>query len=137
MEPKASLLVSFALAPSKNQMCKMECWNGTVYKFSVYLYYLSDVGKGSLAMSVLSESPSSTLGQLIFEKGVHPQRLEGLMGDFPHLRIVEVLIKCCCPQLSSLASPMGGGEEGEEGVEREGSVGRGGGGGVKRWGGGK
>ena len=59
--------------------------------------------KGSLILSVLKESPSQTLGRLIFEKGVHPHKLEGLMGDFPHLRIVEVLVKCCCPQIASHA----------------------------------
>ena len=62
------------------------------------------------------------LGRLIFEKGIHPQKLEGLMGDFPHLRIVEILIKCCCPQLPSAARPVEAGEleGGREGEEREG-----------------
>ena len=28
-------------------------------------------------------------------------RLEELMKDFGHLNVVEVLMKCCCPQLPS------------------------------------
>ena len=66
----------------------------------------ADIGKGSLVISVLKESPSRTLGRLIFERGLHPQKLEAMMGDFPHLRIVEVLVKCCCPLLPAQATPV-------------------------------
>ena len=57
-------------------------------------------------MSVLSESPSSTLGQLIFDKGVHPQRLEALMGISPTSglwRFDQVLLSTA----ADLASPHG------------------------------
>lgn len=58
-----------------------------------------DLNKGSLVLSVMRERPYQTLGRLIFERGILPQKLEGMMIDFPHLRIVEVLVKCCCPLL--------------------------------------
>ena len=61
---------------------------------------------------MLKESPTQTVGKLIFEKGVHPQKLEDLMRDFPHLKIVEVLIQCCCPKIPSRASPPSGGGRG-------------------------
>lgn len=57
--------------------------------------------KASLLLTLLQESPSEVLGRLVFEQGISPQRLEGLMYDFSHLRIVEVLVKCCCPRLPS------------------------------------
>ena len=41
------------------------------------------------------------LGRLIFEQGIKPSQLEDLMRDLPHLRFVEVLVKCCCPQIPS------------------------------------
>ena len=60
------------------------------------------------------------------------------MEDFPHLRIVEVLVKCCCPWIpSNIAAGTatiergrgkereGGGERGEGGREGEGREGGG------------
>ncbi len=48
------------------------------------------------------------LGWLMFDKSIKPQRLERVMSDvmpqFPQLRIVEVLVKCCCPRLPSSAT---------------------------------
>jgi len=40
------------------------------------------------------------LGRLIFEKGIPPSKLESMMGDFPHLPVVAVLVKCCCQEIS-------------------------------------
>ena len=64
----------------------------------------SDVNKEMLIVSVLREGPSQLLGWLVFEQGIQPLRLEAMMGDFPQLRIVDVLVKCCCPQLPSNAA---------------------------------
>lgn len=64
----------------------------------------SDVtSKEKLLISVLHEGPSQLLGRLVFEQGIQPQRLEAMMGDFPQLRIVDVLVKCCSPKLPSNA----------------------------------
>ena len=57
----------------------------------------------SFLLSVLPESPSHMLGRLVFEQSIKPHHLEGLMGEFPHLQIVEVLVKCCCPHVPSSA----------------------------------
>ena len=64
----------------------------------------SDANKEMLIMSVLREGPSQLLGWLVFEQGIQPHRLEAMMGDFPQLRIVDVLVKCCCPPLPSNAA---------------------------------
>ena len=64
----------------------------------------SDVNKEMLIVSVLREGPSQLLGWLVFEQGIQPQRLEAMMGDFPQLRIIDVLVKCCCPPLPSNAA---------------------------------
>ena len=64
----------------------------------------SDANKEMLIVSVLRDGPSQLLGWLVFEQGVKPHRLETMMGDFPQLRIVDVLVKCCCPQLPSNAA---------------------------------
>lgn len=84
-----------------------------VRQFSRYLVKLVDLlvnclgvsraeaSKDMLLISVLREGPSQLLGWLVFEQGILPQRLEAMMGDFPQLRIVDVLVKCCCPTLPS------------------------------------
>ena len=64
----------------------------------------SDANKEMLIVSVLREGPSQLLGWLVFEQGIQPHRLEAMMGDFPQLRIVDVLVKCCCPPLPSNAA---------------------------------
>ena len=64
----------------------------------------SDVNKETLLVSVLREGPSQLLGWLVFEQGIQPHRLEAVMGDFPQLSIVGVLVKCCCPPLPSNAA---------------------------------
>jgi hypothetical protein len=64
----------------------------------------SDVNKEMLIVSVLREGPSQLLGWLVFEQGIQPHRLEAVMGDFPQLSIVDVLVKCCCPPLPSNAA---------------------------------
>ena len=52
-------------------------------------------------LSVMKETPYRMLGCLIFERGIPPQKLEAMMNDFPHLQIVAILVKCCCPDVSS------------------------------------
>lgn len=64
----------------------------------------SNVNREMLIVSVLREGPSQLLGWLVFEQGIQPHRLEAMMGDFPQLRIVDVLVKCCCPPLPSNAA---------------------------------
>ena len=59
----------------------------------------SALSEASLLLSILQESPSRLLGRLVFEVGVAPQRLEELMHSFQHMHMMEVLVKCCCPQL--------------------------------------
>ena len=87
-----------------------------VRQFSRYLVKLVDLlvkclgvsksesHRDMLLISVLREGPSHLLGWLVFEQGIQPQRLETMMADFPQLRIVDVLVKCCCPQLPSNAA---------------------------------
>ena len=53
----------------------------------------------SLLASILRESPSQLLGRLVFKVGISPKRLEQFMVAFPHMHMMEVLIKCCCPWL--------------------------------------
>lgn len=64
----------------------------------------SNVNKEMLLVSVLREGPSQLLGWLVFEQGIQLHRLEAVMGDFPQLSIVDVLVKCCCPPLPSNAA---------------------------------
>ena len=35
----------------------------------------------------------------------HVTRLEQLMADMPHLKIVEVIVKCCCPSITNSSLP--------------------------------
>ena len=66
--------------------------------------------EASLLLSILQESPSRLLGRLVFEVGVLPQRLQLLMASFHHMHMMEVLVKCCCPQLpahSAVTTPRG------------------------------
>ncbi len=74
---------------------------------SFFLSFLPfpDLNKGSLVLSVMNETPYRMLGRLIFEKDIPPKKLESMMGDFPHLPIVAVLTKCCCPDVSSHGLP--------------------------------
>lgn len=44
-----------------------------------------------------------------------------MMGDFPHLRIVEVLVKCCCPWIPSQAAVTAPVTENGKGLVRGGS----------------
>ena len=62
--------------------------------------------EASLLLSILQESPSRLLGRLVFELGVSPQRLEHLMASFHHIHMMEVLVKCCCPQLPAHTSAV-------------------------------
>jgi zinc finger FYVE domain-containing protein 26 len=55
----------------------------------------------SQLLCVLKESPIELIGRLVFEKSISPQRLEKFMSDLPHLKIVEVIVKCCCPSIPS------------------------------------
>ena len=74
-----------------------------VYLTKHFLPWCSCAGESSLLLAVLRERPAHLLGRLVFELGIHPHKLELLMGDFPHLHIIEALVKCCCPQLPSAA----------------------------------
>lgn len=60
----------------------------------------------TMVVSVLREGPSHLLGWLVFEQGIQPQRLEAMMADFPQLRIVDILVKCCSPLLPSNAAAV-------------------------------
>ena len=66
----------------------------------------------------MRERPHQTLGRLIFERGILPQKLDAMMSDFPYLHITEVLVKCCCPMLPGRGVPLL--KKGEEEREREG-----------------
>ena len=115
---RPSMRLSFAEdAPDH---CGVHC--AYVRQFSRYLVKLVDLlvkclginnvdvsNKEMLVVSVLREGPSQLLGWLVFEQGIHPQHLEAMMGDFPQLRIVDVLVKCCCPKLPSNAVISGRG----------------------------
>ena len=59
------------------------------------------LSESSLLISILQESPSKLLGRLVFELGIQPHRLEQLMVDFPHMQMMEVLVRCCCPAIPS------------------------------------
>ena len=68
------------------------------------------LSEASLLLSILQESPSRLLGRMVFEVGVLPQRLQLLMASFHHMHMMEVLVKCCCPQLpacSTVTAPRG------------------------------
>ena len=62
-------------------------------------------------LSVMRDRPYQILGRLIFEKGILPHKVEALLSDFPHLHILEVLVKCCCPVLPGTGMPLTKGEE--------------------------
>lgn len=110
--PSSALRLS--LSEDVPEHCGVQC--AYVRQFIRYLVKLVDLlskclgvsksdvnSKEMLLVSVLREGPSQLLGWLVFEQGIHPQHLEAMMGDFPQLRTVDVLVKCCSPRLPSNA----------------------------------
>lgn len=82
------------------------------------------LGTPNQVLGIIRESPTDLIGRLLFEKKISPDkyvhvhivhsrvsgnlllfRLERLVSDLPHLKIVEVIVKCCCPKIPSVCPP--------------------------------
>jgi zinc finger FYVE domain-containing protein 26 len=53
-------------------------------------------------LAVLKEGPTVTLGRLLFEQGVQPDRLEEIASELS-LNLVKIIVHCCCRLIPSMS----------------------------------